>query len=178
MKKKVVLLLTAIIMTISLSACSLFGGDKLGSGSHVDEVAGYTKTDGVEDYTTTDDGRKVDGYQIAFLEDTVETAWFNFCVHSVEFVDEYEGLTPSEGNILAVANITMKNTFDDPVDMYYNDFWLAWDLDADYLSYATEIAMFSDGEDLGSTYTMEDNEKFNADYVFELPENTQGPRCV
>jgi hypothetical protein len=115
MKKKILVVLLALAMVFSLSACSLFGGTKT--------VAGYERTDGVEDYTTTSDGRKVDGYQIAFKGDTVSTAWFKFTVNSVKFTDEYEDITADSGYQLAVANITVKSTYDGDMPLYYNDFW-------------------------------------------------------
>ncbi len=156
-----------VLLVFSLSACSLFGGTKT--------VAGYERTDGVEDYTTTSDGRKVDGYQIAFKGDTVSTAWFKFTVNSVKFTDEYEDITADSGYQLAVANITVKSTYDGDMPLYYNDFWLAWDIEADAWSYADELAMYSDGDDLGDSIIMAQNETIKADFVFQISEDATSP---
>lgn len=170
MKKKIIVALLAVAMVFSLSACSLsdlFGGSK--------EVEGYESTNGIEGYTTTSDGRKVDGYQIAFIGDTVSTAWFKFTVNSVKFVSKYEDITADSGYNLAVANITIKSTYDGDMPLYYNDFWIAWDLEASSWSYGEELAMYKSGDDLGDSITMQENESLKADFVFQVPEDAESP---
>ena len=43
--------------------------------------------------------------------DTMETYFFDFTVNSAYLTSDYAGYTPAEGNVLLVADITVKNTF-------------------------------------------------------------------
>ena len=58
--------------------------------------------------------------------DTVSTAWFDYTISSAEAVDAYKGYTAAGGNKLVVVELTMKNTFREPVPMYDTDFQLYW----------------------------------------------------
>ena len=44
--------------------------------------------------------------------DTMETYFFDFTVNSAYLTSDYAGRTPGEGNVLLVADITVKNTFE------------------------------------------------------------------
>ena len=94
-------IITLLMLTFTLSGCTL----PLQSTNY---PAWNTK--GVlESYTLTD-GRVVDGWLGASVQDSVSAKWYDFKVNSVEFVNTYEGYTAGDGNILIHANITITNT--------------------------------------------------------------------
>ena len=43
--------------------------------------------------------------------DTMETYFFEFTVNGAYLSSEYEGYAPADGNVLLVADITVKTTF-------------------------------------------------------------------
>ena len=55
------------------------------------------------------------------VNDTMETYFFDFTVNSAYLTADYEGYTPAEGNVLLVASITVKNTFQESIEMYDTD---------------------------------------------------------
>lgn len=59
--------------------------------------------------------------------DTMETYFFDFTVNSAYLTSDYAGRTPGEGNVLLVADITVKNTFEQSIEMYDTDFQVQWD---------------------------------------------------
>ncbi len=183
---KIAAIVFCLIAVMTLSACgkggTTSGGTSSGgsgSGTVSYAVEGYERTDGVVDTTKRDDGRYVDGYQIAFLNDTVSTAWFDFTVKSVEFVNEYDGYTPDDGYNYAVAEITVKNTFGEDIDIYYNDFYLAYNLGNDTdVEYAEEKAAYKDGENIGNSFVLANGQTATFDFIFQISSDAVGNYAV
>lgn len=171
--KRTAILALCVITAFTFTACGGGGGGTTPSGSNTPvsyEVSGWSRTDGVVDSTQRSDGRYVDGYQLAFMKDTVSSVWFDMTVNSVIFTDSYKGCTASAGDTLAVVDVTLKNTTDIAIEMYYNDFMIFYNLGNESESeYGTELAAFVDGADVGSAFTLSGSK--TAQYVFSLPKD-------
>ena len=108
--------------------------------------------------------------------DTMETYFFEFTVNSATLTDDYEGYTPAEGNTLLVAEVTVKNTFQESIEMYDADFQLGWGDGEDDFAYPITIntetmeEMDPVGENqLPGTYTLAVDEERTGDLVYEVP---------
>ena len=67
------------------------------------------------------------------IGDTMETYFFDFTINSASLTGEYAGRTPEPGNALLVAEVTVKNTYRESIEMYDTDFQLGWgDAEEDY----------------------------------------------
>ena len=65
----------------------------------------------------------------------MHTMFFDFTVTGAYLAEEYEGYQPAEGNQLLVADITVKNTFEQSIEMYDTDFQVQWDDGDDAYAY-------------------------------------------
>lgn len=108
--------------------------------------------------------------------DTMETYFFEFTVNSAALTNDYEGYTPAEGNTLLVAEVTVKNTFKESIEMYGADFQLGWGDEDDAFAYPITIntetmeELEPVGENqLPGTYTLAVDEERTGDLVFEVP---------
>ena len=140
MKKFTSLLLTAFL-TVSLTGC--------GSDSGV-------QPSGNDIYANDE------GYSTGEMHDTVHTYFFDFTINSAYVCETYESYTPAEGNDLLVAEVTIKNTFEDTITMYDTDFQVQWNDEAE------------DAFDVPITYHMDIDEVLNEDvfpYEYELKKN-------
>lgn len=116
---------------------------------------------------TLEDGREVNGYGEGKIGEAVQTSWFAFTINSVEFVEEYAGKTPAEGNEFVVANISVANTFNDVVPMGNYDFQIQWgEGDEDY-GYGMEEILNEDM--MPYEYELEKNQTVTGDVVYEIP---------
>ena len=113
--------------------------------------------------------------------DTMETYFFDFTVNSAYLTSDYAGHTPAEGNVLLVADITVKNTFQQSIEMYDTDFQAQWGSDGEEdfrvpITYDTENQMdlptLTD-EQLPSTYTLAVDEERTGLLVYEVPAGFQ-----
>ena len=111
------------------------------------------------------------------VEDTMETYFFDFTVNSAYLTNEYEGYTPAEGNTLLVAGITVKNTFQESIEMYDTDFQAQWGDDAeDAYAYpiTTDMETFTELDPVGEnqlpgTYSLAVDEERSVELVYEVP---------
>ena len=107
--------------------------------------------------------------------DTMHTYFFDYTVNSAYLCDEYEGYEPLEGNELLVADVTVKNTFKESIEMYDTDFQIQWNDDADD-AYDYPITIYlEDGEVLDDRmlpymYDLSVNQSVNGLLIFEVPE--------
>lgn len=108
--------------------------------------------------------------------DTMETHFFDFTVNSAYLTSDYEGYTPSDGNTLLVADITVKNTFRQSIEMYDLDFQAQWDDGDKAFAYpiTTDLETYTEvdpvGEDqLPGTYTLAVDEERTGELVYEVP---------
>lgn len=156
------------LLVITLSGCSL----PLQQSSY---PAWATK--GVlESYTLTD-GRVVDGWMGANIMDKVSAKWYDFTVNSVEFVNEYEGYTAGDGNVLVHANITITNTSDKTVYLFDGDFALVWNLENDERSYAYSKEAYTDTM-LTNETQINKGETKTIDTVYEISKDNKKPMAI
>lgn len=108
--------------------------------------------------------------------DTMETYFFDFTVNSAYLTSDYAGYTPAEGNVLLVADITVKNTFQQSFEMYDVDFQAQWDNGDDAFAYpiTTDMETYTEvdpvGEDqLPGTYSLAVDEERTGELVYEVP---------
>ena len=108
--------------------------------------------------------------------DTMETYFFDFTVNSAYLTSDYAGYTPAEGNVLLVADITVKNTFQQSFEMYDVDFQAQWDDGDDAFAYpiTTDMETYTEvdpvGEDqLPGTYSLAVDEERTGELVYEVP---------
>ena len=146
--KKLLTLALAAMMALSLAAC---GGDAASSES-----------------AESSEGR---------TGDTMETYFFDFTVNSAYLTESYEGYTPAvEGDMLLVAEVTVKNTFQESIEMYDTDFQLAWGEEDDAYAYpvTTDMETFEELDPVGEnqlpgTYPLAVNEERSGELVYEVP---------
>lgn len=62
----------------------------------------------------------------AAVGESLSTLFFDFTVNQAGPVDSYADYTAEDGEQLVVANVTVTNTTDAPIEMYDSDFTLAW----------------------------------------------------
>lgn len=160
MKKFLAAILTGI-MLLSIAGCGKTGIQNAGDDSWVDA------DDDVEVYNY-DDGTKLYEGKIG---SKMQTAWFDFTVNSAYYTeDAIGGYTPSDGNVLVVVNITVKNTFQETIPMFDTDFQLQWGDDADdayAFPVATNEKILSD--QLPEEYDLKVKETQTGVLVFEAP---------
>ena len=111
------------------------------------------------------------------VDDTMETYFFNFTVNGAYLTNDYEGYTPAEGNTLLVADITVKNTFQESIEMYDIDFQAQWGEEGeDAYAYpiTTDMETFTELDPVGEnqlpgTYPMAVDEERTGELVYEVP---------
>ena len=111
------------------------------------------------------------------VDDTMETYFFDFTVNGAYLTNDYEGYTPAEGNTLLVADITVKNTFQESIEMYDIDFQAQWGEEGeDAYAYpiTTDMETFTELDPVGEnqlpgTYPMAVDEERNGELVYEVP---------
>ena len=154
MRKRIVFSLMASILLL-LSACGSIPGMEGGSSSG----GSASSSDGT-----------------FHVGDTISTAFFDFTVNSAYLTSDYAGYTPAEGNVLLVANITVKNTFEQSIEMYDTDFQVQWDDGDDAYAYpiTTDMETYTEVEPVGEnqlpgTYPMAVDEERSGELVYEVP---------
>ena len=117
------------------------------------------------------------------LNDTMHTMFFDFTVTGAYLAEEYEGYQPAEGNQLLVADITVKNTFRESIEMYDTDFQAQWGEDEDPEAYSipitTDPETFTELEPVGGyqlpgTYPLAVDEERSGQLVYEVPQGLCG----
>src|SRR5699024_8022210 len=108
--------------------------------------------------------------------DTMETYFFDFTVNSAYLTSDYAGYTPAEGNVLLVADITVKNTFQQSFEMYDVDFQAQWDDGDDAYAYpiTTDMETYTEVDPVGEnqlpgTYSLAVDEERTGELVYEVP---------
>ena len=130
--KKFVGIIVATVLAFSLVGCGPVDSaiqNIASSGSNTSSKSGVV---------TADD----DGYAEGRMGDVMRTYFFDYTVNSAYTYNDYEGYTPSEGNKLLVAEITVKNTDRSTVTMYDTDFQIQWGDDDNDDAYAAPITYY------------------------------------
>lgn len=164
--KKFVGIIVATVLAFSLVGCGPIDSaiqNIASSGSNTSSKSGVV---------TADD----DGYAEGRMGDVMRTYFFDYTVNSAYTCNDYEGYTPSEGNKLLVAEITVKNTDRSTVTMYDTDFQIQWGDDDNDDAYAAPITYYGNtvsDEQLPEEYDLGVNEEKTGLLVFEVPEDSK-----
>lgn len=160
--KKFVGIIVATVLAFSLVGCGPVDSaiqNIASSGSNTSSKSGVV---------TADD----DGYAEGRMGDVMRTYFFDYTVNSAYTCNDYEGYTPSEGNKLLVAEITVKNTDRSTVTMYDTDFQIQWGDDDNDDAYAAPITYYGNtvsDEQLPEEYDLGVNEEKTGLLVYEVP---------
>ena len=115
---------------------------------------------------TMEDGRRVGGKVKGKLGEELTNVFFTFKVNKAEYADAYEGLKPLRGYKFLIAELTVKNAFDEPTPMWAEDFIIQWgDGDKDYgypISKSTSAQM-------DEAYRLAVDESVTKTLVYEVP---------
>lgn len=112
------------------------------------------------------------GYGEGRMGDTMKTYFFDYTVNSAYLCDEFNGYVPAEGNRLLVAEVTVKNTFNESIIMYDTDFQVQWNSTGED-DYDFPITFYADPvseEQLPAEYELGINKDRTGLLVFEIPE--------
>ncbi len=113
-----------------------------------------------------------DGYAEGRFGDVMHTYFFDYTVNSAYTCQDFNGYTPAEGNTLLVADVTVKNTFSESIEMYDTDFQVQWGDDNNDDAYDFPITYYTDAvsdEQLPGIYSLDVNESKTGLLVFEVP---------
>lgn len=111
------------------------------------------------------------GYAEGRFGDTMKTYFFDYTVNSAYLCEEYNGYQPADGNCILVAEVTVKNTFNESIEMYDTDFQIQWNSDGadDYDYPITAYADPVSDEQFEGTYGLGINEEATGLLVYEVP---------
>lgn len=160
--KKVLALMLAVFIALSFTACKKETPVENPSSNNVEP-------------SVASDGRTSGGYTEAGLNEKVKTNFFNFTVESVEKIEEYQGLTPSEGKVFLLVKITSENIWGGQTPMYYDDYQIQWggegadDYGYSYLDQEGTMGL------VARETILEENESMTALYLYEVPADST--RC-
>ncbi len=113
-----------------------------------------------------------DGYAEGRMNDVMHTVFFDYSVNSAYLCSEYNGYVPADGYTLLVADITVKNTLNQTIEMYDTDFQIQWGDDTNEEAYGYPITTSADtvsDEQLPSLYELAIDEERSGALVFEVP---------
>lgn len=161
--KKLLAVLAAMALVLSLAGCGGKESEKPGSGENVGSGNGDVYAE--------------DGWAEGRMGDMMHTYFFNFSVNSAYTCGEFSGYTPAEGNQLLVAEVTVKNTWNASLEMYDADFQAQWGgegeedfrypITTDPVTYE-ELDPLSEDQ-LPGTYDLGVNEERTGLLVYEVP---------
>lgn len=137
----------------------------------VEEEPKATEELEAEEESEVEEESSTGGYSEGRFGDTMETYFFDYTVNSAYLSEEYNGYQPADGKCILVAEVTVKNTFNESIEMYDTDFQIQWNSDADD-AYDFPITAYTDSvsdEQLESTYDLGINEEVTGLLVFEVP---------
>lgn len=178
LKKLMCMCLVSVSLSMTLASC----GDSNSTTPTTTTAAETTTqatttaapTTAAETQTTTADaaGRASGEYTEGKIGDAMHTAFFDYTVLSAKKVSEYEGITPSEGNVLVVCEIAIKNTFGAEIPMFNSDFQMQWDDDAeDAYAYPLEDVDVTDY--IPSQFPMAKDESRTVVAIYDVPDSAE-----
>lgn len=156
--KKLLSIVLVLTMILAIAGCGKSG---LGTewASSDDDIQVYDFDDGTHLY----EGR---------MGSKMKTAWFDFTINDAYYTeDAIGGYTPSNGNVLVVVELTIKNTFSESIPMSNWDFQLQWGEDDDDEAYAFPVETNEDllSDQLPAEYNLKVNDSKTGTLVFEAP---------
>ena len=114
---------------------------------------------------------KIEGDVVGQLHITYGTKWFTFIFNSMEVSQSYAGHNAADGNILAITNITITNTFTSPQPFGIFD----WNVDADGIKdYIIPMDPLND-KMMPENYTLEVGETVTYYLATEIPNDLKNP---
>lgn len=129
-------------------------------------------TEDADDADSDDGVSSEGGYGEGRMGDTMKTYFFDYTVNSAYVCEEFAGYQPAEGKDLLVADVTVKNTFNESIPMFDSDFQVQWNSDAEE-DYDVPISYYGNevsDEQLPESYELAINEEVTGLLVFEVPE--------
>lgn len=175
-----------VLVGIALSVCLVGCGEERGSVSSVreerqeeaenrEEKEPEIKEAEVEEEPEAEEEpeefESSGGYAEGRFGDTMKTYFFDYTVNSAYLCEEYNGYQPADGNCILVAEVTVKNTFNESIEMYDTDFQIQWNSDGadDYDYPITAYADPVSDEQFEGTYGLGINEEATGLLVYEVP---------
>ena len=151
--KRLASFLLVLMMTVSLAACGENGLSLRPGGPNGGSADAY-KEGGAKGY----------------IGDVLHTYWFDFVVNSAKLCQEYEGCTAYDGYRLLVLDMSIKNTVDFSIPMYWSDFPITWgDGDEDYAYPLAKDEFNATRNIFPDEYTLGINENKSGVMVYEVP---------
>ena len=156
--KRRISMILALVLVLTLSACGGKGSSSAGTAESGEVYA-------------------EDGYGEGRIGDVMHSYFMDFTVNSAYTTSDYHGHTAPEGMKVLVVEMTIKNTFNETLPMYDDDFQGQWSASADTEEFAWPITEAEDGSDLDTvadeqlpgTYELAVNESRTGTLVFDVP---------
>lgn len=153
-------LAAVLLLLLALAACGGEAGSASGSGG-----GGGGEV------------RAEDGYAEARIGDLVHSYFMDFTVNSAYTTADYHGHTAPEGGKVLVVEMTIKNTFNESLPMYDDDFQGQWSASSETDEFAWPITEGENGfdrdvvaeEQLPAQYELAVNESRTGTLVFDVP---------
>lgn len=176
MKKLACTLLTSILV-FSMTGCSNIAASNNSNNTSDAEVSSQAEVSSDANNSAGADVYAEDGYAEGRFGDVMHTYFFDYTVNSAYTCAEFNGYTPAEGKTLLVADVTVKNTFSESIEMYDTDFQVQWGDDDNDEAYDFPITYYADAdaelvseEQLPAIYPLSVNQEVTGLLVFEVPE--------
>ena len=148
MKRRTFLALTLLLL-LTLAACGGSDGDSSGGGADIYAEGGYGE------------GR---------AGDVIHSVFMDFSVNSAYTTSNYHGHAAPEGKKVLVVEMTVKNTFNESLSMWDDDFQGQWSASTETDEFAWPI---TEGEG-GSSLDTVAEEQFPAEYELAVNESRTG----
>lgn len=174
MKKVIAILLVACFVGLLMGCTSKEDNPLnvlLGENSN-SQSDSFQNSSSSQDISTSDSAsHSSGGYYDGRIGDTLKNAFFEYTVLSANYVNEYDGYRPTDGNVLLDTVIRVKNVFGETIPMFNADFQIQWgDGDEDY-GYGVE-ALEGKKDIMPQEYELARAETVTYHVVYEVPEGT------
>ena len=112
----------------------------------------------------------IDGYAEGKPGDSMHTYWFDYTVTDAYICDEYGGYLPKAGYEVLVVEMAVRNTFDERIPMFDDDFQAQWnDMSDNAYAWPIEDAEFLGEDVLPAYYVLEEGQVVMGLLLFEVP---------
>ena len=112
----------------------------------------------------------IDGYAEGKPGDSMHTYWFDYTVTDAYICDEYGGYLPKAGYEVLVVEMAVRNTFDERIPMFDDDFQAQWnDMSDNAYAWPIEDAEFLGEDVLPAYYVLEEDQVIVGLLLFEVP---------
>lgn len=177
MMKKTIALVLSLMLLLSLAGCkslvsggaptndatTAVGSTPTPASATVKPTTGNSLLDKASKLLSAK-GREYDKLYTVEMNQTHATAFFDFTITESAKVDELEEYTPStDGNVFLTAQVTVKNTFGEPIPVGNYDFYILWNGGEDVGYSAFFEGMYPDDVELA------DGETVSGTLVFDIP---------